>query len=144
VLKDSKRGGGYLKINKKFANDDKTVRELFRICQFLKNNYFCSKILTVHVGVGGNSQTLPHHHHLQRRDSDQSDSPSEPSKPVLRKHGKLITFFRSFILSRPTRGKLKKRGILKERVFSCDLGEYLLNSGQEGRKPTFSLLVSHF
>ena len=99
--------------------------------------FFFSKILTVHVGVGGHSQTLPHHHHLHRRDSDQSESPSEPSKPVLRKHGKLITFFRSFILSRPTRGKLKKRGILKERVFSCDLGEYLLNSGQEGRKPTF-------
>ena len=111
---------------------------------FLKIIIFFSKILTVHVGVGGNSQTLPHHHHLQRRDSDQSDSPSEPSKPVLRKHGKLITFFRSFILSRPTRGKLKKRGILKERVFSCDLGEYLLNSGQEGWKPTFLLFISHF
>ena len=51
---------------------------------------------------------------------------------MLRKHGKLITFFRSFILSRPTRGKLKKRGILRERVFGCDLGEHLLNTGQEG------------
>ena len=29
-----------------------------------------------------------------RRNSDQSDSPSEPTKSVLRKHGKLITFFR--------------------------------------------------
>ena len=38
------------------------------------------------------SNTLPH---LTRRNSDQSDSPSEPTKPVLRKHGKLITFFRS-------------------------------------------------
>jgi len=74
------------------------------------------------------SQTLPH---LHRRNSTQSDSPSEPTKPVLRKHGKLITFFRSFILSRPARGKLKKRGILKERVFGCDLGEHLLNSGQD-------------
>ena len=80
-------------------------------------------------GHAHNSQTLPH---LARRDSTQSDSPSEPTKPVLRKHGKLITFFRSFILSRPTRGKLKKSGILKERVFGCDLGEHLLNSGQEG------------
>jgi len=79
-------------------------------------------------GHAHNSQTLPH---LARRDSTQSDSPSEPTKPVLRKHGKLITFFRSFILSRPTRGKLKKSGILKERVFGCDLGEHLLNSGQE-------------
>jgi len=79
-------------------------------------------------GHAHNSQTLPH---LARRDSTQSDSPSEPTKPVLRKHGKLITFFRSFILSRPTRGKLKKSGILKERVFGCDLGEHLLNSGLE-------------
>ena len=83
-----------------------------------------------------NNLTLPHHSHtlphLSRRDSTTSDSPSEPTKPVLRKHGKLITFFRSFILSRPTRGKLKKSGILKERVFGCDLGEHLLNTGQDG------------
>ena len=66
-------------------------------------------------------------------DEVDSDSPgSEPTKPVLRKHGKLISFFRSFILSRPTRGKLKKSGILKERVFGCDLSEHLLNTGQEG------------
>lgn len=50
---------------------------------------------------------------------------------MLRKHGKLISFFRSFILSRPARGKLKKSGILKERVFGCDLSEHLLNTGQE-------------
>lgn len=53
-----------------------------------------------------------------------------PTKPVLRKHGKLITFFRSFILARPSRRRLKQSGIYKERVFSCDLGEHLLNSGQ--------------
>lgn len=52
-----------------------------------------------------------------------------PTKPVLRKHGKLITFFRSFILSRPSRRRLKQSGIYKERVFSCDLGEHLMNSG---------------
>lgn len=55
----------------------------------------------------------------------------QPSKPVLRKHGKLIAFFRSFILSRPSRRRLKQSGILKERVFGCDLGEHLLNSGHE-------------
>ncbi|XP_016277312.2 rho GTPase-activating protein 32 isoform X7 [Monodelphis domestica] len=33
--------------------------------------------------------------------------------------------------SRPTKQKLKQRGILKERVFGCDLGEHLLNSGFE-------------
>lgn len=52
-----------------------------------------------------------------------------PTKPVLRKHGKLITFFRSFILARPSRRRLKQSGIYKERVFSCDLGEHLMNSG---------------
>ena len=78
-----------------------------------------------------NANTLPH---ISRRDSSSSDSPSEPTKPVLRKHGKLITFFRSFILSRPARGKLKKSGILKERVFGCDLGEHLLNTGQDGKQ----------
>ncbi|XP_062995595.1 rho GTPase-activating protein 32 isoform X2 [Elgaria multicarinata webbii] len=33
--------------------------------------------------------------------------------------------------SRPTKQKLKQRGILKERVFGCDLGEHLLNSGHD-------------
>ncbi|GJQ85985.1 hypothetical protein Trydic_g21829 [Trypoxylus dichotomus] len=54
-----------------------------------------------------------------------------PIKPVLRKHGKLIAFFRSFILNRPSRRRLKQTGILKERVFGCDLGEHLLNSGHD-------------
>ncbi|XP_065167277.1 GTPase-activating protein CdGAPr isoform X2 [Atheta coriaria] len=48
-----------------------------------------------------------------------------PIKPVLRKHGKLIAFFRSFILNRPSRRRLKQSGILRERVFGCDLGEHL-------------------
>lgn len=55
-----------------------------------------------------------------------------PIKPVLRKHGKLISLFRSFILSRPSRRSLKQQGILRERVFGCDLGEHLLNCGHEG------------
>ncbi|KAM9348972.1 rho GTPase-activating protein 32 [Symphorus nematophorus] len=33
--------------------------------------------------------------------------------------------------SRPTKQKLKQRGILRERVFGCDLGEHLLNSGHD-------------
>ena len=69
--------------------------------------------------------------HEDNDDIDEEDGDS-PSKAVLRKHGKLISFFRSFILSRPARGKLKKSGILKERVFGCDLSEHLLNTGQEG------------
>ncbi|XP_076325636.1 uncharacterized protein LOC143233352 isoform X2 [Tachypleus tridentatus] len=57
--------------------------------------------------------------------------PTVPTKPVLRKQGKLIAFFRSFLLSRPSRRKLKQSGILKERVFGCDLGEHLLNTSRE-------------
>ncbi|RXN07981.1 rho GTPase-activating 32-like protein [Labeo rohita] len=53
------------------------------------------------------------------------------TKPVSKKHGKLITFLRTFMKSRPTKQKLKQRGILKERVFGCDLGEHLLNSGHD-------------
>jgi hypothetical protein len=52
---------------------------------------------------------------------------------VSKKHGKLITFLRTFMKSRPTKQKLKQRGILRERVFGCDLGEHLLNSGHDGR-----------
>ncbi|KAG8434706.1 hypothetical protein GDO86_012891 [Hymenochirus boettgeri] len=54
-----------------------------------------------------------------------------PLSSVSRKHGKLITFLRSFMKSRPSKQKLKQRGILRERVFGCDLGEHLLNSGQD-------------
>ncbi|XP_028825301.1 rho GTPase-activating protein 32 isoform X2 [Denticeps clupeoides] len=52
-------------------------------------------------------------------------------KPVSKKHGKLITFLRSFMKSRPSKQKLKQRGIFRERVFGCDLGEHLLNSGHD-------------
>lgn len=34
--------------------------------------------------------------------------------------------------SRPPPQKLRQRGILRERVFGCDLGEHLHNSGHEG------------
>ncbi|XP_067085370.1 rho GTPase-activating protein 32 [Osmerus mordax] len=50
---------------------------------------------------------------------------------VSKKHGKLITFLRSFMKSRPSKQKLKQRGILRERVFGCDLGEHLLNSAHD-------------
>lgn len=43
--------------------------------------------------------------------------------------------------SRPTKQKLKQRGILKERVFGCDLGEHLLNSGFEGNIKLYELMV---
>lgn len=60
---------------------------------------------------------------------------------VSKKHGKLITFLRTFMKSRPTKQKLKQRGILKERVFGCDLGEHLLNSGFEGKSKLFELTI---
>ncbi|KAJ8368284.1 hypothetical protein SKAU_G00083120 [Synaphobranchus kaupii] len=50
---------------------------------------------------------------------------------VSKKHGKLITFLRTFMKSRPSKQKLKQRGILRERVFGCDLGEHLLNSSHD-------------
>ncbi|MEQ2286015.1 Rho GTPase-activating protein 32, partial [Ameca splendens] len=53
-------------------------------------------------------------------------------KPVCKKHGKLVTFLRSFMKSRPPPQKLRQRGILRERVFGCDLGEHLHNSGHDG------------
>ncbi|KAI4878111.1 hypothetical protein NFI96_014151 [Prochilodus magdalenae] len=57
--------------------------------------------------------------------------PLIPDVAVSKKHGKLITFLRTFMKSRPTKQKLKQRGILRERVFGCDLGEHLLNSGHD-------------
>lgn len=59
--------------------------------------------------------------------------PSGHSTPttVSRKHGKLIGFLRNFMKSRPSKQKLKQQGILKERVFGCDLGEHLRNSGND-------------
>lgn len=55
-----------------------------------------------------------------------------PSSSVCKKHGKLVTFLRTFMKSRPPPQKLRQRGILKERVFGCDLGEHLHSSEHEG------------
>ncbi|XP_061538114.1 LOW QUALITY PROTEIN: rho GTPase-activating protein 33 [Phycodurus eques] len=57
---------------------------------------------------------------------------SSVPKPVCKKHGKLVTFLRSFMKSRPPPQKLRQRGILRERVFGCDLGEHLHSSEHEG------------
>ncbi|XP_054651317.1 LOW QUALITY PROTEIN: rho GTPase-activating protein 32 [Dunckerocampus dactyliophorus] len=56
---------------------------------------------------------------------------SSVPKPVCKKHGKLVTFLRSFMKSRPPPQKLRQRGILRERVFGCDLGEHLHNAEHE-------------
>ncbi|XP_043850124.1 rho GTPase-activating protein 33 isoform X4 [Dromiciops gliroides] len=55
--------------------------------------------------------------------------PSLTSVP--RPRGKLAGLLRSFIRSRPSRQRLRQRGILRQRVFGCDLGEHLSNSGQD-------------
>ncbi|KAK7499835.1 hypothetical protein BaRGS_00008926, partial [Batillaria attramentaria] len=62
--------------------------------------------------------------------------PCEPTETVddasmMRKHGKLMSFLRTFFSTRPPRNQLKQSGIVKERVFGCDLGEHLLNSGHD-------------
>ena len=54
-------------------------------------------------------------------------------RTVCKKHGKMLGFLKTFIKSRPSKQKLKQRGILRERVFGCDLGEHLLNSGLDGK-----------
>ncbi|XP_058272127.1 rho GTPase-activating protein 32 isoform X3 [Hemibagrus wyckioides] len=68
-----------------------------------------------------------------KQDSALAPDPLNPYRlsSVSKKHGKLITFLRTFMKSRPTKQKLKQRGILRERVFGCDLGEHLLNSGHD-------------
>lgn len=60
-------------------------------------------------------------------------TPQGPLSPTLvcKKHGKLLGFLRTFMKSRPSKQRLKQRGILRERVFGCDLGEHLLNSGHD-------------
>ncbi|KAJ3598010.1 hypothetical protein NHX12_001525 [Muraenolepis orangiensis] len=65
-----------------------------------------------------------------KTDQDAASCPG-PDSPtsVCKKHGKMLGFLRTFIKSRPSKQKLKQRGILRERVFGCDLGEHLLNSG---------------
>ncbi|XP_043215545.1 rho GTPase-activating protein 33-like [Amphibalanus amphitrite] len=52
-------------------------------------------------------------------------------RPLLGRPGKLGAFFRSFLAARPSRRRLKQSGILRERVFGCDLGEHLTNSGRD-------------
>ena len=51
---------------------------------------------------------------------------------VLTKRGKLISMLIGLLSSRPNRTSLRETGIVKERLFGCDLGEHLLNSGENG------------
>ncbi|XP_060604379.1 serine/arginine repetitive matrix protein 2-like [Ruditapes philippinarum] len=61
-----------------------------------------------------------------------SGIPETPqNRALLKKHGKFISFLRLFFNTRPARIQLKQSGIVRERVFGCDLGEHLLNSGHD-------------
>uniref|UniRef100_A0A7N4NH42 Rho GTPase activating protein 33 n=1 Tax=Sarcophilus harrisii TaxID=9305 RepID=A0A7N4NH42_SARHA len=60
-----------------------------------------------------------------------TERPGLGVKAVPRPRGKLAGLLRSFIRSRPSRQRLRQRGILRQRVFGCDLGEHLSNSGQD-------------
>ena len=54
------------------------------------------------------------------------------SRPVSkRRTGKLVSFLRFFFKSRPSKDELMQHGILRERVFGCDLGERLALTGRD-------------
>lgn len=66
--------------------------------------------------------------------SQVTDHLSQSSNHSVRmKHGKLVTILRSFFTQRPARMHLQSKGIIKQRVFNCDLGEHLSNTGQNGK-----------
>ena len=66
----------------------------------------------------------------QRRGSLQSEAFSEP---VFQKQGKLVTFFRGFVLPRTLIGKTRR----KRNVFQIDLAEHLFSVGTLGNLRIF-------
>lgn len=64
-----------------------------------------------------NTNIDTHHHHYRQS--------------VMRKHGLIAALFRSFASNNKRRDQLRSFGILKERVFGCDLCEHLANSGHD-------------
>ncbi|CAD5112489.1 DgyrCDS1704 [Dimorphilus gyrociliatus] len=58
-----------------------------------------------------------------------------PIKPVQRSRGKIFAFLLNFFTSRPSRTHLKRKGIVKERVFGCDLGEHVVNVDAKDKIP---------
>ena len=53
------------------------------------------------------------------------------SKPVLRTHGKMASCLQVLFKERPSRDRLRQSGIVFDRVFGCDLGQYLANHNQD-------------
>lgn len=71
------------------------------------------------------SSSIDHNHHSQQPRYNQT---------VMRKHGLIAALFRAFASGRVggrRRDQLKSSGILRERVFGCDLCEHLANSGND-------------
>ncbi|KAJ7373464.1 Rho GTPase-activating protein 32 [Desmophyllum pertusum] len=50
---------------------------------------------------------------------------------VAKKRGKIVSFLRLFLSSRPSKARLMQSGILKERTFGCDLGEHLAKTNHQ-------------
>ena len=102
-------------------------------CVVCASQHICILLLCLYIFLPGGTQTNPTLQASQLSQFFASTANSSHSSGE-RQNTKVSNFWilRSFILSRPARGKLKKRGILRERVFGCDLGEHLLNSGNEG------------
>ncbi|KAF7490288.1 GTPase-activating protein CdGAPr [Sarcoptes scabiei] len=65
--------------------------------------------------------------------SDSEDVAESPTEAAIRKRSKISMLFRNFVagIRMRRRDQLKRSGILKERVFGCDLCEHLENSGHE-------------
>ena len=53
------------------------------------------------------------------------------SRIIHKRRGKFISFLRFFFKSRPSKDELLQHGILRERVFGCDLGELLAITGHD-------------
>ncbi len=51
---------------------------------------------------------------------------------VLEKKGKVVSSLKASLDARPSRLTLKRAGIVKERLFGCDLGEHLQNVARIG------------
>ncbi|KAH9407785.1 Rho GTPase-activating protein 32 [Tyrophagus putrescentiae] len=70
-------------------------------------------------------ETFAHSNHIDLH------HPHYRQSSVMRKHGLIAALFRSFASNNKRRDQLRSSGILKERVFGCDLCEHLANSGHD-------------
>lgn len=68
-----------------------------------------------------------------------TDSASPPADQLIEgeKRGKVMSFMRDFLKTRPGRQKLPDNANLPKRMFGCDLSEYLTNSNLEGSLSLF-------